>query len=48
MDTGGDQVNSAAVNPDIAALTELLKLQINAAETRERNLSQLIHQTLQT
>ena len=48
MDTGGDQVNSAAVNPDIAALTELLKLQINAAETRERNLSQLVHQTLQT
>ena len=48
MDTGGDQVNSAAVNPDIAALTELLKLQINADETPERNLSQLVHQTLQT
>ena len=33
---------------DISALTQLITLQIQAAETREKNLTQLVQQTLQS
>ena len=47
MTDDGQGSASAGSVPDIAALTQLLTDQIQASEARERNLTQLVQQTLQ-